>query len=52
MSEMDLINKIRNSNDPERAMSIAVKIILEHLSQLESSHKQSASDQPEVYESA
>lgn len=41
-SEMDVINKIRNSSDPERAMQIATDIILDYLMQKESSRSQSA----------
>lgn len=41
-SEMEVINKIRNSSDPERAMQIATEIILNHLKQIESSQSQSA----------
>ena len=40
-SEMDVINKIRNSKDPERALQIATDIILDHLMKLESSRSQS-----------
>ena len=42
-SEMDVLIKIRNSSDPERAMQIATDIILSHLKQIESSQSQSAS---------
>lgn len=41
-SEMEVIHKIRNSSDPERAMQITMDIILSHLKKLESS--QSISD--------
>lgn len=41
-SEMEVINKIRNSSDPERAMQIATEIILNHLKQKESSQSRSA----------
>ena len=41
-SEMDVLNKIRNSSDPELAMQIATEIILSHLMQRESSPIQSA----------
>ena len=41
-SEMEVINKIRNSRDPERALQIATDIILDHLKQRESSQSQSA----------
>lgn len=40
-SEMDVINKIRNSSDPEKAMQIATDIILDYLMQQESSQSQS-----------
>ena len=39
-SEMEVINKIRNSKDPERALQIAMGIILDHLKQRESSQSQ------------
>ena len=42
-SEMDVINKIRNSSDPERAMQIATDIILDYLMQKESYQSQSTS---------
>lgn len=41
-SEMDVLNKIRNSSDPELAMQVATSVILSYLMQRESSHKQSA----------
>lgn len=41
-SEMDVLNKIRDSSDPELAMQIATGIILSHLMQRESSQSQSA----------
>ena len=41
-SEIDVINKIRDSKDPERAMQIATEIILDYLMQRESSQSQSA----------
>ena len=44
-SEMVVINKIRESKDPERAMQIAMQIILDHLKQIESSQSQSADQQ-------
>ena len=47
-SEMEVINKIRNSSDPERAMQIATEIILNHLKQIESSQSQSAVLQQEL----
>ena len=46
-SEMDVLNKIRNSSDPELAMQIATAIVLDHLMQRESSQSQSADLQPE-----
>lgn len=41
-SEMEVINKIRNSSDPERAIQIATDIILDYLEQRESSQLRSA----------
>ena len=41
-SEMEVINKIRNSKDPERALQIATEIILDHLKKKESSQSQSS----------
>ena len=46
-SEIDVINKIRDSKDPERAMQIATEIILDYLMQRESSQSQSAALMPE-----
>ena len=46
-NEIDVINKIRESKDPERAMRIATEIILDYLMQRESSQSQSADQQPE-----
>lgn len=40
--EIELITKIRNSSDPERALQIASEIILHYLEQRESSQSQSA----------
>lgn len=40
-SEIEVLKKIRNSKDPERAMQIATDIILNHLKQIESSQSQS-----------
>lgn len=48
-SEIDVINKIRNSKDPGRAMEIATAIILDYLMQRESSQSQSAALLPEPY---
>lgn len=48
-SEIDVINKIRNSKDPGRAMEIATAIILDYLMQRESSQSQSAALPPEPY---
>lgn len=47
-SEMEVINKIRNSSDPERAMQIATEIILDYLKQRESSQLRSAALQQEL----
>ena len=41
-NEIKLINKIRNSNDPERALQIATDIILAYLAQKESGQSESA----------
>jgi hypothetical protein len=46
-NEIMLINKIRNSNGPERALQIATEIILDYLMQKESSQLQSAVPLPE-----
>ena len=48
-SEIDVINKIRDSKDPERATQIAIKVILDHLMQKESFQSQSADQPPEPY---
>lgn len=42
-SEMEVINKIRNSSDPERAMQIATEIILDYLAKKESDQLRSIS---------
>ena len=41
-NEIMLINRFRNSNDPELALQIATEIILAYLAQKESSQSQSA----------
>ena len=41
-SEVVVLNKIRDSKDPERALQIATDIILDYLKQRESSQSQSA----------
>jgi hypothetical protein len=48
-SEIDVINKIRDSKDPERAMQIATEIILDYLMQRESSQSRLAALPPEPY---
>lgn len=48
-SEIDVINKIRNSKDPGRAMEIATAIILDYLMQRESSQSRSVDPQSEPY---
>ena len=48
-SEIDVINKIRESKDPDRAMQIATEIIIDYLMQRESSQSQSAVLPPEPY---
>ena len=40
-NENDVINKIRESKDPDRAMQIATEVILDYLRQRESSQSQS-----------
>ena len=49
-SEIDVINKIRDSKDPERAIQIATEVILDYLMQREYSQSQSVAPQPEPYE--
>ena len=46
-NENDVINKIRESRDPDKAMQIATEIILDYLMQRESSQLQSAVPLPE-----
>ena len=41
-NEIKIINKIRNSNDPELALQIATDVILAYLIQKESAQSQSA----------
>lgn len=48
-NEIDVINKIRESKDPEMAMQIATEIILDYLMQRESSQSQLAAPLPEPY---
>ena len=45
--EIDVINKIRESKDTDRAMQIATEIILDYLMQRESSQLQSAVPLPD-----
>ena len=47
-NEIKLINKIRNSNDPERALQIATDIILAYLAQKESCQSELAALPQEV----
>ena len=49
-TESDVINKIRNSKNPNMAMQIAIEIITDHLMQLESSPVQSDDPQQESCE--
>ena len=49
-NEIDVINKIRGSKDPDRAMQVATEIILDYLMQRESSQLQSAVPLPESCE--
>lgn len=46
-SEIDVINKIRNSKDPEAALQIATEIVIAYLMQKESSQLQLAYLLPE-----
>ena len=48
-NENDVIKKIRESKDPDRAMQIATEIILDYLKLRESSQLQSAVPLPEPY---
>lgn len=48
-SEMVVLNKIRESKDPERALQIATDIILDYLKQKESSQSQSDVLPQELY---
>lgn len=48
-NEVDVILKIRESKDPEQALQLATEIILDYLSQRESSLSQSAAPLPEPY---
>ena len=48
-SEIDVIKKIRDSKDPDRAMQVATEIILDYLLQRESSQSRSVAQQPEPY---
>ena len=47
--EIDVINKIRESKNPDRAMQIATKIILDYLVQREPSQAKSLDPLPEPY---
>lgn len=47
-NEINLINRIRNSNDPERALQIATDVILAYLTQKEFSQPKSAALLQEV----
>ena len=48
-SETEVINKIRESKDPEMAMQIATEIIIDYLMQRESSRLQPAGPLPEPF---
>lgn len=48
-SEVVVLNKIRDSKDPERALQIATDIILDYLKQRESSQSRSAVLPQELY---
>ena len=46
-NEIDVINKIRESKDPDHAMQIATEIILDYLMRKESFQSQLAAQLPE-----
>ena len=48
-SEIDVINKIRESNDPNASLAIATEIVISYLMQKESSQSQLASLLPEPF---
>jgi hypothetical protein len=48
-NEVKLIEMIRNSKDPDRALQLATEIILDYLAQRESSQSQSVAPLPESY---
>jgi hypothetical protein len=47
-SEIDVINKIRESKDPDRALQIVMKITLDYLAQTESAQAESPSALPGI----
>ena len=47
--EIDVINKIRESKDPERALQIATEIIIDYLMQRESFQSRSVDPRSEPY---
>jgi uncharacterized protein involved in exopolysaccharide biosynthesis len=48
-SEIDVINKIRESKDPDLAIKIATEIVIAYLTQKESSQSQPACLLPEPF---
>lgn len=48
-SEIEVINKIRESKDPNAALQIATEIVIAYLMQKESSQSQSACPQLEPF---
>jgi hypothetical protein len=48
-SEYDVINKIRESRNPDKAIQIATEIILDYLMQKESSRLQPVVPQQELF---
>lgn len=48
-TEVDVLNKIRGSKDPDLALQVASAIILDYLVQRESSQSLSVAPKPEPY---
>ena len=48
-SEIEVINKIRESRDPDAALQIATELVIAYLMQKESSRSQSACPLPEPF---
>lgn len=51
-NEMKLIGMIRESEDPEKALTVAVEVITDFLKQLQSSEEPSAAYPPAPYGTA